>query len=116
MKCIPGDYLMKLVERMPRVCKAIKANGGYFEESTTYYKMCYFIVLMSSLLFYNVESSKKKEKPLNELVCLTFDWNCIYIYESSTNDYVRSPQTHRKTQPFSSQRSQKSTNRDTMNH
>ena len=34
MKCIPGDYLMKLVERMPRVCKAvIKAKGGYFEET-----------------------------------------------------------------------------------
>ena len=35
-KCIPGDYLMKLVERMPRVCKAvIEAKGGYFEESLT---------------------------------------------------------------------------------
>jgi hypothetical protein len=34
MKCIPGDYLMNLVERMPRVYKAvIKAKGGYFEES-----------------------------------------------------------------------------------
>ena len=33
-KSIPGDYLMKLVERMPRVCKAvIKANVEYFEES-----------------------------------------------------------------------------------
>ena len=33
-KTIPGDYLMKLIERMPRVCKAvIKAKGGYFEES-----------------------------------------------------------------------------------
>jgi hypothetical protein len=31
-KIIPGDYLRKLVERMPRVCKAvIKAKGGYFE-------------------------------------------------------------------------------------
>jgi hypothetical protein len=31
MKYIPGDYLMKLVERMPRVCKAvIKAKGAYF--------------------------------------------------------------------------------------
>ena len=30
-KSIPGDYLMKLVERMPRVCKAvIKAKNGYF--------------------------------------------------------------------------------------
>ena len=34
LKCIPGDYLMKLVERMPRVRKAvIKAKAGYFEES-----------------------------------------------------------------------------------
>ena len=33
-KTIPGDYLMKLIERMPRVCKAvIKAKGGYYEES-----------------------------------------------------------------------------------
>jgi hypothetical protein len=29
LKCIPGDYLMKLVERMPSVCKAvIKAKGS----------------------------------------------------------------------------------------
>ena len=33
-KTISGDYLRKLIERMPRVCKAvIKAKGGYFEES-----------------------------------------------------------------------------------
>lgn len=33
-KTISGDYLMKLIERMPRECKAvIKAKGGYFEES-----------------------------------------------------------------------------------
>jgi hypothetical protein len=33
-KSIPGDYLMKLIERMPSVCGAvIKAKGGYFEES-----------------------------------------------------------------------------------
>ena len=33
-KTISGDYLMKLIERMPRVCKAvIKAKGGHFEES-----------------------------------------------------------------------------------
>ena len=48
-------FQVKLVERMPRVCKAvIKANSGYFEESkiyfwvTTRFHMCYFIVLMSS--------------------------------------------------------------------
>ena len=34
-KTISGDDLMKLTERMSRVCKAvIKAKGGYFEEST----------------------------------------------------------------------------------
>ncbi|CAJ0968398.1 unnamed protein product [Ranitomeya imitator] len=32
-KTIPSDYLLKLIKRMPRVCKAvIKAKGGYFEE------------------------------------------------------------------------------------
>ena len=36
MKCIPDDYIMKLVERMPRVCKAvIKAKGGYYEVVNT---------------------------------------------------------------------------------
>jgi hypothetical protein len=33
MESIPGYYLIKLVERMPRVCKSVKAKGGYFEES-----------------------------------------------------------------------------------
>ena len=62
---------MKLVERMPRVCKAVnKAKGGYFEEShikniyfdlfntfVGYYMIPYvlFHSLMSSLLFYTVE-------------------------------------------------------------
>ena len=33
-KTISGDDLMKLMQRMPRECKAvIKAKGGYFEES-----------------------------------------------------------------------------------
>ncbi|MDF4290226.1 transposase, partial [Vibrio parahaemolyticus] len=33
-KTISGDYLLKLMERMPRVCKAvIRAKGGYFEET-----------------------------------------------------------------------------------
>ncbi|KAL6467397.1 hypothetical protein MHYP_G00252010 [Metynnis hypsauchen] len=33
-KTISGDYLLKLIERMPTVCKAvIRAKGGYFEES-----------------------------------------------------------------------------------
>ena len=62
-KAVWKAFQVKLVERMPRVCKAvIKAKGGYFEESkiyfdsfntflvTTWFQMCYFIVLMSSLL------------------------------------------------------------------
>ena len=33
-KTVGKAFLIKLVERMPRVCKAvIKAKGGYFEES-----------------------------------------------------------------------------------
>jgi hypothetical protein len=33
-KTVGKELQVKLVERMPRVCKAvIKANGGYFEES-----------------------------------------------------------------------------------
>jgi hypothetical protein len=78
-KTVGKAFQVKLVERMPRVCKAvIKANGVYFEESkifgdlfntflvTILFNMCYFIVLMFSLLFYNVEHFKNKEKPLNE--------------------------------------------------
>jgi hypothetical protein len=72
---------MKLVERMPRMCKAvIKANGGYlknlkykiylelFNTFFGYYMILYvlFHSFMSSLLFYNVENPQNKEKPLNE--------------------------------------------------
>jgi hypothetical protein len=33
-KTVGKAFLMKLVERMPRLCKVlIKAMGGYFEES-----------------------------------------------------------------------------------
>jgi hypothetical protein len=33
-------FLVKLVERMPRVCKAvIKANGGFFEEYIIYFDL-----------------------------------------------------------------------------
>jgi hypothetical protein len=69
---------MKLVERMPRVCKLSSRQSvaalknlkykiyffGYYMIPT--FLMCYFIVLMSSPLFYNVEHSKNKEKPWNE--------------------------------------------------
>ena len=60
---------MKVVDRMPIVCKAvIKAIGGYLKEYKIYFDlintflvttrvyMWYFIVIMSSLLFYNVEN------------------------------------------------------------
>ena len=77
LKCIPGDYLIKLVERMPRVCKAvIKAKGDLFNTFwvTTWFHMCYFIVLMSSLLFYNVEKSTNKDKPWNDVSTLCQLW------------------------------------------
>ena len=32
-------FQVKLVERMPRVCKAVKANGGYLEESKMYFDL-----------------------------------------------------------------------------
>ena len=72
MKFIPSDYFMKLVERMPRVCKLSsrlrvatlknlksKIDVDLFNTFFGYYMLpYYFIVLMSSLLFYNVENSK----------------------------------------------------------
>jgi hypothetical protein len=40
-KTVGKAFQVKLVERMPRVCKAvIKAKGGYFEESKIYVTMC----------------------------------------------------------------------------
>jgi hypothetical protein len=34
IKTVGKSVLMMLIERMPRVCKAVvKAKGGYFEES-----------------------------------------------------------------------------------
>ena len=75
IKTIGKAFQVKLVERKSRVCKDVKAKGGYFEESQIFCltfiwllhdSMCYFIILMSSLLFYNVENSKNKVKPLNE--------------------------------------------------
>jgi hypothetical protein len=54
---------MKVVERMPRVCKAVKAKGDYF---FGYYMIPY--VLFHSfdvfIVFYNVENSKKLRKTL----------------------------------------------------
>ena len=69
-KTVGKAFQMKLVEKIPRVCKAVfKAKGGYSNMKytklvTKLFLMFYFIVLMSSLLFYNVENSKNKEKTL----------------------------------------------------
>ena len=75
-KAVGKAFLMKLVERMSRVCRAVnKSKGGYFEESQisfdllntfSYYMIPYVLfnfVFISSPLFYN---GKNKEKPLNE--------------------------------------------------
>jgi hypothetical protein len=71
-KTVGKEFQVKLVERMPIVCKAvIKAKSGYlknlkYKVYLYLFNMCYFIGLMSSLLFYNVENSKNKNKHLNE--------------------------------------------------
>jgi hypothetical protein len=76
----PGYYLMELVERMPRVCKAvIKAKGGYFEEFKIYIFICLTLswslhdsICVSSCsfdvftIFLQCRKQSNKEKPLNE--------------------------------------------------
>ena len=54
-KSIPGDYLMKLVERMPRLCKAVKAKGGYFEESKIYLDMFNNGYMIPCVLFHSFD-------------------------------------------------------------
>ena len=50
MKFIPGDYHVKLVERMPRVCKAvIKAKGGYLKNL----KYIFFGLLHDSIVVFH---------------------------------------------------------------
>ena len=94
LKCIPGDYLMKLVERMPSVCKAvIKSNQRvatlkhlkykiYFDLFNTFCwllhdsVLCYFIVLMSSLSFYTVENNTNKNPGMSRCSKPSV-WFCI---------------------------------------
>ena len=92
-KTISGDYLMKIIERVLRVCKAvIKAKGCYlknlkyktcFELFHTFlftkkFHMCSVIVLMPSVRIYNVHSHENKEMPLSEKVCPNF-WLVVYV-------------------------------------
>ena len=72
LQTVGNAFQVKLVERMPRMCKAvIKAKGGDLKKLkniliclTLFWllhdSMCHFIVLMSSILFYNVENSLNK--------------------------------------------------------
>ena len=51
-KTVEKAFHMKLLERMPRVCKAvIKAKGGYFEESKIY------SILICLILFWILHDS-----------------------------------------------------------
>jgi hypothetical protein len=80
-KTVGKAFLMKLVERMQRVCKAvIKAKGGYFEESKIYFDFfehLFAYYMIPCVLFHsfdvftiiqqcnvnvNVENSQNKEK------------------------------------------------------
>jgi hypothetical protein len=38
-KTVGKAFRVKLIERMPRVCKAVKAKGGSLEESQIYFDM-----------------------------------------------------------------------------
>ena len=45
IKTVGKTFLMKLVERMPRVCKdVIKAKGSYFEEYKIYFDLFNFFL------------------------------------------------------------------------
>lgn len=67
-KTIPGDYPMKLVDRMARMWKAVKAKCGYTAESETF-------LTNSFVLFCTFDGStiekviKNKEKSLNQKMC-----------------------------------------------
>ena len=59
-KTVGKSFLMKLVERMPRVCKAvIKAKGGYLKNLK--YNI-YFDMFNTFWLFHSFENGTKKEK------------------------------------------------------
>ena len=68
-KTVGKAFQVKLVERMPRVCKAvIKAKGGYFDESQIYldlfntffgYYMIQFVLFHSFVVGININ----KENP-----------------------------------------------------
>jgi hypothetical protein len=96
---------MKLVERMPRVCKAvIKArvatlkNLKYkiylhlFNTFFGYYMIPYvsFHSFDVCTIIINVENSTNKEKPLIERCVQTFDWYCMYYWYilMPPNDHV----------------------------
>jgi hypothetical protein len=62
-------FQVKLIERMPRVCKAvIKAKGGYLKnlKYRIYTQNILLGLLHDSMCYFIVENSKNKEKPLNE--------------------------------------------------
>jgi hypothetical protein len=50
LKTVGKAFQVKLVERMPRVCKAvIKAKGGYFEESNISNSLTLFWLIHDSM-------------------------------------------------------------------
>ena len=49
-KTVVKAFQVKLVERMPSVCKSvIKANGGYFEEAKMYFDLFNTLGLYDSI-------------------------------------------------------------------
>ena len=48
-KTVGKAFQVKLVERMPRMCKDVKAKGGYFEESKIYFDLFHTCLLHDSI-------------------------------------------------------------------
>lgn len=76
-KIILVNFLMRLVGRLPCMCKGvITANVAILNNIKHFcfvYTLFYSIVLMPSVLFYIVDNIKEdKEKPLNNQVCIIF--------------------------------------------
>ena len=56
-KTVGKAFQVNLVERMPRVCKAvIKAKGGDFEESQIYKYQTYFLIYHDSMCYFIVST------------------------------------------------------------
>ena len=87
MKCIPGDYLRKLVERMPRVCKAVvKAKGGYMKLKYTLICLIIQLIRNSFVAVFSVHQTEFMFFALLvALVCWKYTWTSNICSERNKN-------------------------------